>query len=261
MVQKRMWAVPAVWFCLLLGMGKMTAKAESALLVSKTAAIYENMDEESSVVGNLVQGSSFELFGSTAAEDGSMWYHVSAYGVAGYVRGNVEIERGSGEQALPEEELPDETQQTLPENMPTAEDVQEEETESTESASEGDAFVYQGTNVREKTYAVAAVSIKSTDAGMIEEYSEARQENEKNGGEKRISRAMTFFWLVLTGSALAALISYKKIRRELQGEKGRGKDGFGSKKSARSRRAVHRRRKHRKKKGKSRRQSGDAKKQ
>lgn len=261
MVQKRMWVVSAAWFCLLLGMGKMTAKAEPALLVSETAAIYENMDEESSAVGNLVQGSSFELLGSATADDGSMWYHVSAYGVAGYVRGDMEIERGGGEQTLPEEETPDETQQALPENMPTAEDVQEDETESTESASEGDAFVYQGNNVREKTYAVTAVSIKSTDAGMKEDYSEARQENEKNGGEKGISRNMMFFLLVLTGSALAALVSYKKIRKELQGEKGRGKDEFESKKSARSRRAVHRRRKHRKKKGKSRRQSGDAKKQ
>lgn len=69
-------------------------KAEPAILTSPDAAVYEQADEDSSPVGNLVEGSVFEYLGDVTAQDGSVWHQIqTAGGTAGYIRGDKEIEK------------------------------------------------------------------------------------------------------------------------------------------------------------------------
>ena len=55
----------------------LVADAAPATLKSEDAAIYEQADESSNPVGNLVQGSSFEYLGDVTAEDGTVWHQGS----------------------------------------------------------------------------------------------------------------------------------------------------------------------------------------
>lgn len=80
----------------------LAAKAAPAVLVSPDATVYEQADEGSNAVGNLVEGSSFEYIGDVTAEDGSTWRQITtASGAAGYIKGDREIEVGE-EGASPE---------------------------------------------------------------------------------------------------------------------------------------------------------------
>lgn len=87
----------------------MTAKAEPVSLQSPSAIIYAGTDEAGDRVGNLVQGSNFELLESVTAEDGSSWYHVAAFGTEGYIKGDAEIERGQMEIPEPRDDITQET--------------------------------------------------------------------------------------------------------------------------------------------------------
>ena len=80
----------------------LAAKAAPAVLSSPDATVYEQADEGSNAVGNLVEGSSFEYIGDVTAEDGSTWRQITtASGAAGYIKGDREIEVGE-EGASPE---------------------------------------------------------------------------------------------------------------------------------------------------------------
>ena len=248
------WIAAVVWFCFLLGMGKMTAKAEPALLLSEAAVVYADMGEEGGAVGNLVRGSSFELLGSVTAEDGSTWYHVSALGTEGYIRGDAEIERGGAQTAAPPAENAggngvEGVSAEEAEDNPEEEAEGAEETESAGDISGGEFFVYQGDNTREKTYAVTLGNIKSINTEEAANYSEIlRGEEEKSNG-KKINKTLVCFFFVLAGSGLTALASYRKMKGELhRGEKVK-RNQSENKKFARGRRAAHRKRRHRKKKG------------
>lgn len=79
----------------------LAAKAAPAVLSSPDATVYEQADEGSNAVGNLVEGSSFEYIGDVTAEDGSIWRQITtASGAAGYIKGDREIE--VGEEPSPE---------------------------------------------------------------------------------------------------------------------------------------------------------------
>lgn len=80
----------------------LSADAASATLKAQDAVVYEQPDEESSPVGNLVEGSSFEYAGDVTAEDGTVWHQVAtADGISGYIKGDLEMEIGE-EEAFPE---------------------------------------------------------------------------------------------------------------------------------------------------------------
>lgn len=94
-----------LWFGSFWYLGGITAKAEPVSLQSASAVIYAGTDEAGDKVGNLVRGGSFELLGTVTAEDGSSWYHVSAFGREGYIKGDAEIERGQAEGPTPEDNV------------------------------------------------------------------------------------------------------------------------------------------------------------
>jgi len=105
----------------------LQVQAAPARLRSADAAIYEQANEGSNTVGNLVEGSTFEYVGDVTAEDGSVWHQVTtASGAAGYIKGDREIE------AVEEEPAPEgqEGQEGAPEGQGNPE---------SQEAPEGDA--------------------------------------------------------------------------------------------------------------------------
>lgn len=81
----------------------LSVKAEPAALRSPDATVYEQTSEESSPVGNLVEGGSFEYIGDVTAEDGSVWRQITtANGITGYIKGDREIETGMTQEPAPE---------------------------------------------------------------------------------------------------------------------------------------------------------------
>lgn len=82
----------------------LSAQAAPATLTSSDATVYEQADEGSSPVGNLVEGSSFEYTGDVTAADGSVWHQITtSSGVNGYIRGDREMEI-EAEESAPEEQ-------------------------------------------------------------------------------------------------------------------------------------------------------------
>lgn len=111
-------------------------KAEPAILTSPDAAVYEQADEDSGPVGNLVEGSVFEYLGDVTAQDGSVWHQIqTAGGTAGYIRGDKEIEKGQEGEALEEQDRRQSSavdeKESVPEENGTEESGQEEGIEGT----------------------------------------------------------------------------------------------------------------------------------
>lgn len=78
----------------------LAVKAEPATLRSPDATVYEQTNEGSNPIGNLVEGGSFDYIGDVTAEDGSVWHQITtANGATGYIRADKEIETGAGEPA------------------------------------------------------------------------------------------------------------------------------------------------------------------
>lgn len=83
----------------------LSVKAEPATLRSPDATVYEQTSEGSNLVGNLVEGGSFEYIGDVTAEDGSVWHQITtAGGVNGYIRGDREMEVGAAQEPAPEDQ-------------------------------------------------------------------------------------------------------------------------------------------------------------
>ena len=81
----------------------LSVKTEPAALRSPDATVYEQTSEESSPVGNLVEGGFFEYIGDVTAEDGSVWRQITtANGITGYIKGDREIETGMAQEPAPE---------------------------------------------------------------------------------------------------------------------------------------------------------------
>lgn len=256
----KIWILPVIWFGFWMCAGKMTAEAEPASLQSEGAVIYEQTDEGSPAIGNLVQGSSFELLGSVTAEDGSTWYSVSAFGLQGYIRGDAEIGPGAEEPGQAAETLERE-ENAGEENAAGAEEEEGEETG--EEFPETDSSVYQGNNQREKTYAVNTGNLKRiTTESAVDTGKEAGRTKTENSAvlSRRIGKTLIFFWLVMLGSGLTVLVSYKKMKKELIEEPGDGRNRTEIPKTDRSKKAVYKKKKHRRKKGKVK-KNGSTKKQ
>lgn len=122
-------AVCAAAVCVCVSGFPLIVQAAPATLNSPEAAVYEQADEGSRTVGNLVEGSTFEYMGDVTAEDGNVWHQITtAGGTVGYIRGDREIETGEAEQSQEEE-------QTAAEQSPEVEQSQEEEQTAGEQSS------------------------------------------------------------------------------------------------------------------------------
>ena len=111
--RKTVGAIFMTAMCFFLGSRSLSLQAAPATLTSADAAVYEQADEGSSQIGNLVEGSSFEYIGDVTAADGSIWHQITmSDGVNGYIRGDREMEirteeaagEGQGEQGTAPEE-------------------------------------------------------------------------------------------------------------------------------------------------------------
>lgn len=101
----------------------MFVEAAPATLRSSDATIYDQTNEGSNAIGNLVEGSNFEYVGDVTAEDGSIWHQITtSSGATGYIRGDREIEIGEEEPV---------TEGQGEENVPKGEPGAEEQNEST----------------------------------------------------------------------------------------------------------------------------------
>lgn len=99
-------------FCLLQKENGQVVKAAPAALETGSEAVYENADESSARVGNLVQGNTFELLESITGADGSTWYRIStSSGISGYIKGSSAVKKieaeedQAAEEAQPQEDL------------------------------------------------------------------------------------------------------------------------------------------------------------
>lgn len=250
----------------------MTVYAEPVSLESDNAVIYEQANEESSAVGNLVRGSNFELLESVTLEDGSTWYHVSALGIQGYMKGDVSIGAGTAV-TEPEEVVPEESASAEPENAAggaetentvetqTAEEAETEIAgETEEEMTEEQPAAYQGSNMREKTYSVGSSALRVQDGeSQTAEPGSISQEKSTEKSGRRLSTTAFFFWAVLIGSGLTAWVSYKKCREEAGKSRRPEKKQTEGIKPARNKKSLYKKRKHKKKKGKAK-KNGNTKK-
>lgn len=161
--------------CFFLGSLSLAVQAAPAALTSEDAAVYEQTDEGSSQIGNLVEGSSFEYIGDVTAADGSIWHQITmSDGVNGYIRGDREMEirteESAGEGQGEQETAPEEGEGTPAENEAEAggveadaQEAQENDNEAGESSGENEdseennavAAVGNLQNNQEKKYVIA----------------------------------------------------------------------------------------------------------
>lgn len=120
-------------FCLLQKENGQIVKAAPAALEAGSEAVYENADESSARVGNLVQGNTFELLESITGEDGSTWYRIStSSGISGYIKGSSAVkkieatEAQAVEEQAAEEALPQEDGVTAGDGLPAEEAAPED---------------------------------------------------------------------------------------------------------------------------------------
>lgn len=289
---KKMCFFTVLWFGSFWYLGGITAKAEPVSLQSASAVIYAGTDEAGDKVGNLVRGGSFELLGTVTAEDGSSWYHVSAFGREGYIKGDVEIERGQTKGSTPEDNVIQEgagetTQpgngepaqsnteiqngtsaperdngQTEGEVSPDTEETMPGEAgEETENPEEYEA-AYRGINTRKKTYAGSKNSLKNIDVEDTSKDEKANAADVKPATEPmgKINIITLFFSVVSAGTVLMVLISFCKLRR-MSRQSETGRSGFReSGKKLGNEKTAHKKKKRRKKKGKSK-KNGNTKRQ
>ena len=101
--KKHMERIGWVIFFLLLVLKGAVAEAAPVLLENDSALVYESTNENSSPVGSLIRGNSFELMEAVEAADGSLWYRAElTNGMTGYIKGDVLVKRE--ETAIAEEE-------------------------------------------------------------------------------------------------------------------------------------------------------------
>lgn len=113
---RRVLFLAGLLFCFLQKENGLVVKAAPAALETGSEAVYENADESSARVGNLVQGNTFELLESITGADGSTWYRIStSSGISGYIKGSSAVKKieateaqavedQAAEEALPQED-------------------------------------------------------------------------------------------------------------------------------------------------------------
>lgn len=77
--------MPALFMAMLLQ--KPTYAAQTGTLENMSAKVYENMNEDSSIVANIIYGSKFDILSEETASDGIEWYFIQTdMGVKGYIK-------------------------------------------------------------------------------------------------------------------------------------------------------------------------------
>ena len=223
----------------------LSAKAAPATLRSSDATVYEQTNEESNAIGNLVEGSSFEYIGDVTAEDGSVWHQITtSNGATGYIRGDREMEIGEeepapeegGEEPVPEgepapEEGNDPGDQNLPEEgggEPTPEESEPEadteedrnEDEDGDNPEEGEELEEDGLtsevsrveNHRAKSYALdISGRIKGKEDIVPAMKMDTEGERLKTG--KKIDITALLSILMILGCAGVMYLCTKRIKR------------------------------------------------
>lgn len=109
--KKRVIRVIGLLLFLFLVMKGGDVHAAPAVLESETTPVYESADTDSSAVGNLIRGNTFELNEKVSAENGSAWYRVTlSNGLTGYIPGSASVkERAADERKLEENAVNEES--------------------------------------------------------------------------------------------------------------------------------------------------------
>ena len=226
-------------FCLLYK-NVQIVKAAPAMLESGSEAVYENTDEGSVRVGNLVQGNTFELLESIAGENGSTWYKISmSSGISGYIKGSSAVRKietveeqaeeeaqpqedaaaGDGlsaEEATPEDALTPEGQEDNEDNENNVDNAEQENQELQDADGQMDAGIPaawppQGVS-REKTYAMQGETnrILTNEAKKIEKQPEVEQ-TFWNKLLVRIDRSVVILVLVVIFAPVLIRLCYRRL--------------------------------------------------
>lgn len=232
------WMLTAL--CLFFMMGSR-ASAAQARLVSASAAVHESTDENSSAVGNLVQGNTFELHERVTTEAGETWYLITmSNGIQGYIRGEVSEENGEGAaeannpEAQPEPEAPADTP---PDNAPgdgvaaegnapegNAEDSNPDEEgaspeEEPDENGEGVSKLPPLQNTQQKTYSGKTDNrIRDPMPQIEEETVKESQESQSQKGSP-IDKTLLLLILAVIFSAATVCYSHRKLKQQLLGSK------------------------------------------
>lgn len=239
---RRVLFLAALLFCLLQKENGRIVQAAPAALEGGSEAVYENADESSARVGNLVQGNTFELLESITGEDGSTWYRIStSSGISGYIKGSSAVKRieaeevqaaeeaqpqedlaaaGEGlpaEEAAPEDALTPEGQEDNEEDNENNVDNAEQENQELQDA-EGQmdaglpaAWPPQGVS-REKTYAMQGETnrILTNETKKIEKQPEEEQ-TFWNKLLARIDRSVVILVLVVIFAPVLIRLCYRRL--------------------------------------------------
>lgn len=125
---RRVLFLAGLLFCFLQKENGQVVKAAPAALETGSEAIYENADESSARVGNLVQGNTFELLESITGADGSTWYRIStSSGISGYIKGSSAVKKIEAEEDQEAEEAqPQEDGEAAGDGLPAEEAAPED---------------------------------------------------------------------------------------------------------------------------------------
>lgn len=231
----------ALLFCLLQKENGRIVQAAPAALEAGSEAVYENADESSARVGNLVQGNTFELLESITGEDGSTWYRIStSSGISGYIKGSSAVKKieaeevqaaeeaqpqedleaaGEGlpaEEAAPEDALTPEGQEDNEDNENNVGNAEQENQELQDADGQMDAgmpvaWPPQGVS-REKTYAMQGETnrILTNETKKIEKQPEEEQ-TFWNKLLARIDRSVVILVLVVIFAPVLIRLCYRRL--------------------------------------------------
>lgn len=238
---RRVLFLAALLFCLLQKENGQIVQATPAALEAGSEAVYENADESSARVGNLVQGNTFELLESITGEDGSTWYRIStSSGTSGYIKGSSAVKRieaeevqaaeeaqpqedlaaaGEGlpaEEATPEDALTPEGQEDNEDNENNVDNAEQENQELQDADGKMDAgmpaaWPPQGVS-REKTYAMQGETnrILTNETKKIEKQPEEEQ-TFWNKLLARIDRSVVILVLVVIFAPVLIRLCYRRL--------------------------------------------------
>lgn len=233
-VKYRQSAIIAGYF-LILGLffsKSLHVSAAPAALVSSSSVIYEAADPNSTPLGNLVQGNTFELNERITSEDGDSWYLVTTRsGVRGYMKGEVttdledlpeEVEppnqtenrtQAPSSSSSANEEASHEPDNEADEEESTQEESSEEESTEPESSTAENALEISSNN-QKKTYLMNAESNRFREQ-MQQTKVQEQSVQEPFLPKARIPIDFSFIFLILV-LILCVLILYFSYTKVLQ---------------------------------------------
>jgi hypothetical protein len=93
--------------------GMLSYAAETGTITTMSEKIYENTDENGTVVGNVIMGSTFSLLDAIYDSEGNVWYQVETdAGLKGYIRADKVANSNQAQSGVPVAIQTETTQQT-----------------------------------------------------------------------------------------------------------------------------------------------------